>query len=677
MKRIKGLYGFMAISMLIGAMTTSCTNNLNDMQGNSNGVALNGSVVKTPDVIVWSGNQTFGNSFTGTRSDGYANSYVPVSRAEMDPDDSYDNNTESKIFWKEATTNLLNLAKESELVDEWLPEKSESSEHVNDIKVDFLYYAKDSDIEFEMYPVLSKSDRNHDIGIFYIEPGSSNTEYKKTDLLWSNLGADDINEGENGTLNGLKIKIKQGLKFGFYWINTDGTVQYQHFMGAPSYETKKINESFSYKALNLSADSPDAESHVPGWDATVRGGTFYNQGKTYIGFEDWTDFDFQDIVFTCDKILLMVDSEGNEYPTPSEDGKTSGVCKKCGHNHNGPSTDCSDCENDGPAEGYDGSCWEEGANTGGNGTMKPGKNEVEINLSILDVHSLPNGDQKYDIADLVSKLSMHVRYPHDIEVILPVPQSIYCDQDDLYILKTHDVGEYVYGGEKNELTYEIAGYTVKLGIEFVSADNDNLTDTEREVLDKDGNKIQAGGYIRVYTDGINEDLINFLKQNYGDGINFEVYNYYNRGTQYTTDTYPEITYECLQYNFLSHSFVNFDYNETGEKVLPDYYINAFNEINSLPVKGDCYTWIIGDEHANNGVYVENWSENRGQKASFANPYQGFHYNGSKYNWIYTIGGEDSQDMPVAIWPFNNNNSLWQYYKANGSDYFNFAPASNN
>lgn len=293
--------------------------------------------------------------------------------------------------------------------------------------------------------------------------------------------------------------------------------------------------------------------------------------------------------------------------------------------------------------------------------------EVEINLSVNDIHELPNGGgQKYDIADLVSKLSIHVRYGHDVEVILPVPENIYCDQDDLYILQTHDEGMFKYGGDKHVVIYDIVekpavkdeegnitenGIThhVELHIDYVSADEDNET-------------ALCQGYIKVWTVGITPNLIRYLKKTTGDGINFEIYNYFNRGTQspYATN-YPELkTKDELKY-YLEHSIVIFDHNnDNSAKITPDFYINAFNNDRDKANAGeindaDCYVWIVGDERADQNSDEGWWKISEDQYHNiFWNAYQGPHYNGSDYNWIYTNkrvkGSADPTEKPMREEP---------------------------
>lgn len=322
---------------------------------------------------------------------------------------------------------------------------------------------------------------------------------------------------------------------------------------------------------------------------------------------------------------------------------------ECGHEvHNGECPDCKDA-------GVDIDCTTKAS-------PKVPNSEVEINLSILDNHP------KYDVMDLVTKLSIHVRYPHDVEVILPVPQSIYCDQDDLYILKDHyataGVQNWVYGGEEHSATYDINGNPVELHVEYVTPAQDEIT-------------AEKTGFIRVYTEGINDAVIAYLYQNFGDGINFEVFNYYNRGNQYSTGNYQQINANQLQ-AYLNHSMVNFDWNETTMegRIYPAFYIIGVNELGKDDVTGvgeknekDCYVWIFGDDRADhgetaffkNGVNYTfshdltiNWYgvdeteiSDANERSFFHNAYLGTHYNSSRFNWIFTHKGVTGSVEPSA------------------------------
>ena len=772
MKLIKGLNGFLAATVALMMAATSCTNNLNEFNGGKPAPSpMNGSVVRTPDAIVWSGNQVFGDSFTGTRSEGvthdvYTSSYSSNKGVKTRADegnyftvepvtdewrDTYERNGDKGPqnivnFLKWGIDSWMDLDKETWVKEEWIKQRN-SHDSYGEVKVpayfpegttgdaatdllncDFAIKAT-AGYSITFYPYLTgQTDQLHKtIGLFYYD---SEGEIHK-EIIWDS----EVSGYKDGKMEGVKVTANKDCTFGLYF---SGRTQ-----------DSQVDDTVYYSLYNLNEDKKFHAGLIPEnaikeiFDGTI------------IMVEDWTDFDYDDfMIFVVAEKIDIVDDDELTNPDPStktpcpncghyghteeiencpdckdygpaegahgscwkdpNDDDDDDVCDHCGHKgHDHAIENCPDCKDHGPADDAEGSCWKDPSTGGGNeGSDDPVEtpvgNEVEINLSILDVHTLPNGENKYDIDDLVSKLSMHVRYPHDIEVILPVPQSIYCDQDDLYILKTHDVDEYKYGGENHRLEYIIGGYemdnngkidksklqswTVTLGVDYVAAAEDQLTDSNKEYTSENGVKFKSGGYIRVYTEGICPELIEFLKAYYGDGINFEVYNYYNRGNNYKTAKYAEISYEFLQYHFLSHAFVNFDWNwnqsgrETKDEngttiqVLPDNYINAFHQVNLLPTKGDCYTWIIGDRHANiDNVYLPSgtiagsntsvtWNNTNTERESYVDPYQGEHFNGSKFNWIYTlrsIGGADSRDMtgaPDTNWPFNDGSTYWQSYK---------------
>ncbi len=129
-------------------------------------------------------------------------------------------------------------------------------------------------------------------------------------------------------------------------------------------------------------------------------------------------------------------------------------------------------------------------------TPEPLKGSVEINLSSND-HKDENS----------SKLSVHVRDTTDFEVFIPVPENYYCQQDDMFIVEQHKGEKYTYKHLEETVTREfnIDGkqYTVTLSISYAS----------------DG--------ITVKSEGINAEILKYCRNVYGDGISFEVYNYYN------------------------------------------------------------------------------------------------------------------------------------------------------
>lgn len=238
-------------------------------------------------------------------------------------------------------------------------------------------------------------------------------------------------------------------------------------------------------------------------------------------------------------------------------------------------------------------------------------NEVEVNLSISDMH------EKYGIEDLVSKLSIHVRYPHDVRVLIPVPTEILVPADDLAIVLSHQELLESYGKE-SRASFKIGDNTVELEVSYTD-----------KVIDCGGHETD-NTFIEVTTHGINTEVLKYTLQHYGDGINFEVYNYYQWNvtdpygfTSRRKPTSDEIA--ALQTNFLNNSEVEFGYgnwNILPQNECPNYYINAFNndrttvEPLGTQVWNDCY---VRPAKCTN-YYVE--------------PFIGPHLNGSDWNAIY-------------------------------------------
>ena len=239
-------------------------------------------------------------------------------------------------------------------------------------------------------------------------------------------------------------------------------------------------------------------------------------------------------------------------------------------------------------------------------------NEVEVNLSINDTH------RYYNTEDLTSKLSLHVRCNKDVKVRIPVPVEILVETDDLDIVMARpDLIEF---GEKGHASFDIDGNTVELFVDFTIA------------TDCAGNGY--GCYIEVTTKGINQRVLDFCMDNYGDGVNFEVFNYYRwnvtdaEGNVVNRQPTPaEI--KDLQEKWLNKSSVEFGYDNgvwnayTNQNDYPWYYINAFKSDN------DCVVKVISN-----------------QSGSFENSYVGAHLNGSDNNVIYVredIYGSDRQD----------------------------------
>lgn len=228
--------------------------------------------------------------------------------------------------------------------------------------------------------------------------------------------------------------------------------------------------------------------------------------------------------------------------------------------------------------------------------------EVEVNLSINDK------DNQMDIKHLVTKLSIHVRYPADVKIIIPIKGAYQVDQDDLAIFNEHYGKESVYGGNTSSVTYKLGDNSVTLTIQH----------------DFDGNKIV------VTTHGINPEVFNYCRENYGDGLNFEIYSYFNylkeednKFVSVDNSEYDEV-FSKVKEEYLNKSTIEFIYyNEdkiTPPGDCPNYYINAFNDTqDNVRGEKDCTVSVVEGQEDYFSVGKE----------------ECHHLNGSKYNVIYT------------------------------------------
>lgn len=189
-------------------------------------------------------------------------------------------------------------------------------------------------------------------------------------------------------------------------------------------------------------------------------------------------------------------------------------------------------------------------------------NEVEVNLH-LEANK-----------DTVSHLSIHVRAATDVEVFIPVPVEYYCEADDMAIVMKHEPNHMGHGGPYSYT------YTLK---------DSDLQVTLNVAFENEG--------IRIWTEGINQEVIDWCaaKCN-GDGITFEVWNYFN----------GVISKDELR-DLLNQSTIRFLDND------PDSYINAFTDIDGSKNEDDCTV---------------------SPPSNYPESSTGTHLNGSSYNEIY-------------------------------------------
>ena len=185
---------------------------------------------------------------------------------------------------------------------------------------------------------------------------------------------------------------------------------------------------------------------------------------------------------------------------------------------------------------------------------------VEINLSM-------NAEREKDDY-IASKLSIHVRDTTDVEIFIPVPAEYYCAADDMYIVVSHKEEIEAHGPTSESMEFEVNGQKVSISVAF-----------------------ELGG-VRIKTVGTNREVLRYLRTNYGDGITFEVWNYYN-----STATRKVVK------EFLDKSTVSFTHD-------PGQYINAFALLNGTINPLDCTVAppaVFGNKTINDGTAVGNYN----------------------------------------------------------------------
>lgn len=239
------------------------------------------------------------------------------------------------------------------------------------------------------------------------------------------------------------------------------------------------------------------------------------------------------------------------------------------------------------------------------------KDEVEVNLALQDNHEYDftfddkapeHAGETVHIVEalLCSHTSIHVRTPQNVQVTIPVPQAYLCETDDMEIVLKHEKGLFLHA--KEDVSFQVGETTVGLSVAY----------------GEDG--------IVITTSGINEAALNYCLENYGDGITFEVWNYYNAPTYNATtgkweDPESPVTRAELA-KWLDQATVEF----IGEnKNTPDYYINGFGRDNVKFTEGNLA--VGGTDFHVTPIVGEGQDE-------FEAPFEGPHYNGSEVNDIY-------------------------------------------
>lgn len=544
MRRKNKIYSYALAAIAVTGMT-ACSNTL-DGFGNGGGVAGNGpSLVRSADVIAWSGTETLGATRANmTRANQNANGNMWASTYRV-PSDITTEEREKVV------------AEFSKVRENW---KNQTVVTWDNFFVQQVYKGEATYTDHANNAPFVGSDKMNELMVY------CPTEWNDWSKGYEHAGG--FNHGSGDQNNGLAL---------FEGMSSAIAEAGKQF----AYSNSNSNGAFYYDYIIL-----------------------YIDGAYYVGFDFWStgrnpnecvdrDWVFNDWIVK----IIPGDNVNTDYPVqvmpgdpryigPGDDNTTNG---DNGEDNGGNDNDGDD--NNGGVEETPGTPSNPSTP---NIPEHRHANEVEVNLSIQDTHS------QYDIEDLVTKLSIHVRYPGDVTVRIPVPTKYFVMADDLNIFEAHYLVLDKYGKDHSS-SYIIDGHTVTLTVNYEGVE---ITNGEPSMI------------IVVKTDGINQEVIDYLMDKNGDGINFEVWNYYNfkeydeNGKLISAGLKPTAEQIASLKNILDTSFITFE----GEKT-PDYYINAFNDTEENPqgVK-DC-------------------------TVSPANKYESYeknkhHLNGSQYNVIY-------------------------------------------
>lgn len=196
---------------------------------------------------------------------------------------------------------------------------------------------------------------------------------------------------------------------------------------------------------------------------------------------------------------------------------------------------------------------------------------VEINFEV---------EQHKDF--VATHLSIHVRAVTDVEVFIPINAKFYCESDDTAIIQKHLDDLMVHN-----TVYDINGNDVILNITYIE-----------------------NGII-ITTNGVNNEIIEYLNEKYNDGITFEVWLYYNE----------ELNRSELK-DFLNENIATVKFLDDN----PSFYVNAFFFDDLFDNSGE---WIGYDKENINPWDCQVIPLNYIQEYN-----NGYWYNGSPYNQIY-------------------------------------------
>lgn len=612
---------------VMGIVATSCTNEMvNPLPGgHSNGKSS--MLVQEPDIYAWSGKENLTSTRGFTRAGEEGNDYFSFETVTDDWVDSFKRNDGASgpqnivNILKYGIDEWLDLDIETWVKDEWITQKNSynswgevkmpapfpnninGQDAIDKLNTDIgLSFTAGSTYTF--YPYLTgETDQSFkEIGLYWYD-AQGNIQKQ---IVWNA----EINGYNNGKIDGIKLTFKKDCVMGMYFSGraNNSNVNNTYYFTDPTLNKTDTNNDDDFKNFTIHAGFVPQESLA-----------FYNGSVLLV--EDWNDYDFDDFMIFFKEVVTNTSSEdvrdgvdddttvtpeqpedkcpgrvtpGHYCEHPESDHNPDGTCPKCDEEGHGPCMTPEQPENNCPQCGHPEHGYENGdpcdqCNSPEDGCYHESEShdpvvptdkinfhndEVEVNYSINDVHTDKNG-QKYAEADLWTKLSIHVRKGTDVRIHVPLPGRYFCESDDFAILQNHYNGIYTgtLGAAETPGAWNEDGtlYSHSMDYTIRSAEK-TWTVTLTVTIDDNG--------MDITTNGIDQELIDYLFEVNGDGINFELWNYYQTETiswnengkelehGVVKSTLTEAEYAAFQ-GYLDRSTIEFLDSD------PSYYINAY------------------------------------------------------------------------------------------------------
>ena len=331
----------------------------------------------------------------------------------------------TEVSWdNNGTMESVDIYAAQKFVKEFVGKQTDNRANIN---LDNVLYVAKEDMTLTMVHIYDQANISHSLGLFYYDKEGNRVEQ----IIARDLpkAATAYSWDKPKTIeNALQVRIPKGVKFGFYingWADSDETPANWYSWSNLNAPIEIAGQSGSTIGSWFDKLFGKGESSTEKKTETAHVGTFANEEgtMTYICFEDFDDFDFNDLVFVCTpKIetttVIGEEEEKKEELKPEPDPEPT------------PEPEPEPILNNG---------------------------HVEVNLA-LNAENV-GGDW------LESHLAIHVRDTTDVTVFLSVPVEYYCSIENSQIAAKHDE-DVTYNETLESFTHDVNGTTVTMNITY-------------------------------------------------------------------------------------------------------------------------------------------------------------------------------------------------------------------